>query len=848
MLSLGKLAPGQQQYYLDTVAKGAEEYYTGAKEAPGQWVGRGTERLGLTGVVDPDALGDVLSGRDPRVRLPLTRAQGAPSVPGFDATFCAPKSVSLLYSLGDPETSNEVRNAHDAAVAGALKVLESVAARARRGKAGVERIEADGFVAAAFRHRTSRAGDPHLHTHVVIANVVHAPTDGRWSALDARPLYAWAKTVGYLYESQLRTELTRRLGVEWGAVRNGIADLAGIPSQVLRAFSRRRQEIEAHLAKVGEDGPRAAQVAAYATRTPKGAAATLEASPTEWLERARAHGLDLQDLGALLHRVAPAEIPDPNSELATALFEHLAGPAGLTAHHATFGRREVLQALTEALPPGADVTPLVELADAFLTSRHVVSLREASGLRTADVIRRRDGVIVATRVDEARWTTREILDVEDHLVRVATLRRHDRTGVADVGATKDAIGARPELTREQTRLVQRLTRSGAGVEVVEGAAGTGKTFALDAARQAWEASGYRVIGCSLAARAALQLQEGSGIRSVTLDRLLHELDRQGPAALGTNNVVVVVDEAAIVGTRKLAKLLDHAEAARAKVVLVGDHHQLPEVDAGGAFAGLASRLGSIKLHENRRQRSEWERRALSRLRAGSTDRALAAYQAHGRVHVEPDTDAARHRLVSDWIQARRVEGSYAMLAQQRRDVDELNRIAREHLRAEGHIGLHDTVIAGRAFAIGDEVLATRNDYDLDVLNGTRATITAIDPQNETVRASTPDGREINFPSDYLSAGNLSHAYATTFHKAQGTTVHQSFVLVRGTIDREYAYSGLSRGAEANSIYLADHGPRVEDQHAPELEPHALDRLSRGLHTSSAKSMARDLADGIGLER
>src|ERR1700674_2493814 len=129
MLSLGKLAPGQQQYYLDTVARGAEEYYTGAKEAPGHWVGRGTERLGLTGEGDPDALHDVLNSADPRTGDPLTRGQGAPRVPGFDATFCAPKSVSLLYSLGDPETSNEVRNAHDAAVSRGVELLESVAAR-----------------------------------------------------------------------------------------------------------------------------------------------------------------------------------------------------------------------------------------------------------------------------------------------------------------------------------------------------------------------------------------------------------------------------------------------------------------------------------------------------------------------------------------------------------------------------------------------------------------------------------------------------------------------------------------------------------------------------------------------
>jgi len=846
MLSLGKLAPGQQQYYLDTVARGAEEYYTGAKEAPGQWVGRSAERLGLRGEVDPDVLHRILEGADPTTGQPLTRTQGAPSVPGFDATFCAPKSVSLLYSLGAPETSNEVRNAHDAAVGATFKLLEQVAARARRGKGGSERIEADGLVAASFRHRTSRAGDPHLHTHVLVANVVHAPSDGRWSALDARPLYAWAKTAGYLYEAQLRTELTRRLGLEWQAPRNGISDLAGVPSEAVRAFSTRRQQIEAHLARVGEKGPRASQVAAYATRAPKETGSGPEVSRAEWVTRAQAHGLELGDLEALLYRTMPTDLPAPGSDAAHALFERLANPDGLTSQHATFGRREVLRAVAEALPPGADVEPICVLADAFLASGHVIGIREASGLRTSDVIRRRDGTVVPTRTDEALWTTREILDVEDRLTTAAIQRRREGTGVAARSAIDQALVARPELSREQVRLVQRLTRSGAGVDVVEGAAGTGKTFALAAARQAWESSGYRVLGCSLAARTAAQLEEGSGIPSMTLDRLLRGLERGGLAGLGGNNIVVV-DEAAIVGTRKLAKLLDHAQTASAKVVLVGDHHQLPEIDAGGAFASLAARLGSTRLHDNRRQGASWERIALARLRAGSTDRAIAAYEAHGRVHVEPDLDAARHRLVSDWAQARSHGGTHVMLAHQLRDVEELNRLARDCLRTQGRLGHTDTIIGSRAFAVGDEVITGCNDYDLGVINGTRATVHHIDAEDGQIRIRTTDGRDVEIPPEYTLAGNLRHGYAVSFHKAQGTTVQQSFVLVRDTIEREYAYSGLSRGTEANAIYLAEPSHRWEEQHAPELEPTALDRLGRGLHLSSAKSMALDINDALGPE-
>jgi conjugative relaxase-like TrwC/TraI family protein len=845
MLSIGKLAPGQQQYYLDTVARGAEEYYTGTKEAPGEWIGSAATRLGLGGQVDAADLHDVLVGLDPSTGRPLARAQGAPSVPGFDATFCAPKSVSLLFALGDPETSNQVRNAHDTAVAAALRAFESVAARARRGKGGLERIEADGFVAAAFRHRTSRAGDPHLHTHVVVANLVHAPSDDRWSALDARPFYGWAKTIGYLYEAQLRSELTRRLGVDWRPVRNGIADIAGMPDGALRAFSRRRQAIEAHLDEIGAISARAAQVAAYATREAKSAGLTPEASPAEWRQRGHDHGLDARTIDGTLDRAMPAQTPSVGTDRAAALFARLGSADGVTAQQSTFGRREVLRAVAEALPAGADIAAIIELADAFLASRHVVALPQARGLRTPDVIRRRDGVIVASRTDEALWTTAEVLDVEARVVRNAMGRQDDHVGIANSAAVQAELTARPSLTQEQVRLVRRLTGSGAGVEVVEGAAGTGKTYALAAAHHAWQTSGFRVTGCSLAARAVAELEVGAGIPSETIHRLLERLDNPARPGFAPGDVVVV-DEAAMVGTRTLARLLDHASTGRAKVVLVGDHHQLTEIDAGGAFAGLARRLGATRLNDNRRQVAEWERRALARLRAGVVDRALADYRFHNRIHVVPDADAARHQLVGDWMKARGHGRQATMLAARTRDVDELNRIARQRLQATGQLGSDAINIASRGFAIGDEAIATRNAYELGVLNGTRATITEIDQRDGIVRGRTEDGAAVVLPRDYVAAGHLTHAYATTFHKAQGTTVDETFVLVRDGLDREYAYSGLSRGALANSLYLSEGLERLEERHAPEVELAPTERLARRLAVSNAKTMAIDLNDGIGL--
>ena len=170
--------------------------------------------------------------------------------PGFDLTFSAPKSVSVLFGIGDDELRAVLRDAHDGAVIDALGYLEREAAVTRRGPGGVHAIAGNGFVAAAFRHRTSRAGDPQLHTHVLVANLTLG-ADGRWSTLDGRRIYAHAKTAGYLYEARLRSLLTRELGVEWTPVRNGIADIAGVPPTVLRAFSRRRADIEAELERRG---------------------------------------------------------------------------------------------------------------------------------------------------------------------------------------------------------------------------------------------------------------------------------------------------------------------------------------------------------------------------------------------------------------------------------------------------------------------------------------------------------------------------------------------------------------------------------------------------------------------
>ena len=233
MLSIGKLGAGQHSYYLDKVAEGAEDYYSGEGEAEGYWLGDAAEDLGLDGKVEADQLVAMLTGSNPvdrRAARPEVGVPAASPVPGFDLTFSAPKSVSLTWALGGHPVSGQVKEAHAAAVAEALGYLERQACWTRRGAGGHEFVHGNGFLAAAYAHRSSRAGDPQLHTHVLIANATKGP-DGRWSRLYHPAIYEHAKTASYIYEAHLRHELTQRLGVEWQPVVKGIADIKGFSAR-----------------------------------------------------------------------------------------------------------------------------------------------------------------------------------------------------------------------------------------------------------------------------------------------------------------------------------------------------------------------------------------------------------------------------------------------------------------------------------------------------------------------------------------------------------------------------------------------------------------------------------------
>jgi conjugative relaxase-like TrwC/TraI family protein len=621
MLNIGRMAPGRADYYLTAVARhedGVEGYYLARGEEPGRWLGAGAEILGLAGEVTGEQLRAVLDGHHPATGQRLA-AHPARKVPGFDHTFRAPKSVSLMWALGDRDVAEQVVAAHEAAVDAAVGYLQRAAGFTRRGSGGAETVPVDGFVAAAFRHRTSRADDPLLHTHVLVANLVRTSDDGIWRTLDSRKLFAHAKTAGVLYQAHLRHELTTRLGVAWQPVVNGVADIDGVDRPLIETFSQRRTAIVTHMASRGESSAAAAQTATLATRQAKGERLSEANLRNTWASRATAAGVRSGWHDRLIGRVS-WERPDLGR-----LWTQLVVEEGLTEASSSFTRRDVLQQIAGQLPAGAPVDHLERVADAILT--HDTDLLVALGptrghLTQVDVIRRAEGRVVPVDRHERRYTTRGLLLTEQRAIN-RSLARHqeEQVAIAQPAMLEHAVRRRT-LTVEQAAMVRRLTSTGAGVEVVVGKAGTGKTYALDAAREAWEASGLRVTGVALAARAALELEASAGIRSTTLARLLGQLDDNRDGSPLRPGSVLVVDETGMVGTRQLARLLDHAEQQSVKVVLVGNPRQLPEIDAGGLFRALTTRLPAIELTDNRRQAHTWEQAALDELRHGDPDTRL----------------------------------------------------------------------------------------------------------------------------------------------------------------------------------------------------------------------------------
>jgi conjugative relaxase-like TrwC/TraI family protein len=857
---------GREAYYVQEIAHDRAEYYTGHGEAAGRWYGATAASMGLRGTAADgtdrgnDPFLGVYYGKDPRTGQLLGRTHRTDGVHAFDLVFRPVKSVGVLYGLGSPGVAAKVWEAQHAGIEAALAYLDGQVS-ARRGHNGLEHVTGGGLLAVGFDHRQSRAGDPLPHTHLIVANRVQGP-DGRWTALDGRDLYAHAMAAQAIHRAVVQRELTRTMGIEWTAPdAHGNREIAGIDEDVLRHFSKRRTAIEARLAERDAQGlstsARAADVVAHQTRQGKEHGVDERTLRQRWAD-------DLDTLPAALaagtravveqaHRglFAPRRALRVDAAEAAGAFDVLAGPGGLTEQASTFARQDVLAALGGQL---ATVSPaeLEHLVDRFLEDRAVPVAMDP----------RRHAAGSGGR----RWSTPELLATEQQMVVAAVGRAAEGRAVVAPWVIDEAIDrsarAGIHLGEDQAAMVRGVLNDGQGVSVVIGRAGTGKTTAADTARAGFEAAGYRLIGLAPTGTAARLLNRDTGIDSSTVDRWLLEA-RNGHAELD-ERTVLLVDEAGMLGTRKLLPVLGHAERAGAKVVLIGDDKQLQSIDAGGGFRALVNRLGAYELTVNRRQRDPLDQEAVELIRLGRGDEAMQLYSDGGRVHVAETLAECDRAMVDAWWQAYDSGSHAGMFDHRRADVDRLNDLARERMAAAGRLGPDAMTIGDREFRVGDWVVCGSNAQgrryaSLDVANGTRGYVTALDPARGELRIRTDEGehaRDVLLPAWYLARRPdsnrrvLDHAYATTGHRTQGATYDRGFARTGAHADQEWSYTVATRPKQRMDFFAVGHareadaaqdldlppGPR-ELATEPEYQP--ADVVARTITTSRAQRLALD---------
>ncbi|MCV7229442.1 MobF family relaxase [Mycolicibacterium komossense] len=836
MLTISKLKRWSISYYIDTADTAARagrdaradggglgEYYSEHDTRTPVWICAGDARtaaklLGLSdlqragGEAEPALVAHWLDdGIAPNGAM--GRTFGTRGVHGFDLTFSAPKSVSLLRVLrGDDVVQKGIADAHTTAISEAMEYLAQHAGYSRvhnpvTGEKDLVRLP--GVVGIAYQHETSRCGDPHLHTHVVVPNR-QARADGRLVSLDGTSLFHEAKAAGVIYQATLRRELQRSLGFEWEQVDpgTGMAELAGMSRETITAWSRRSSQLRewaaGHLEQ-GEDGTwSAAQLgtAQKATRPSKPEELAWSTLVAQW--RADPRGMDIDRAQFLAARAARRAHARSAFDRARVL------AAAETIDKAVFTRADLIEVLGAQVPVDSELSPremlerAVDAVSVRLTAPRAAHQREGHERFTLDAILAEEAAVM------------DLVDARNERAQL-WLPARDTAGLsADQRAAVTAIARSPWL-------VQPLTAP----------AGAGKTTCLRtlAAAAHGVARGTAIVLAPTGKAVDVALREGAGDQGYTVAKALQMLDKN---ELELDRFsLVIVDEAAMVGTSDLRRLLTVTTQAGAKTILVGDPHQLAPVKArGGMFAQLCEDLPWTQtLSEVWRMHDADEREASLALRDGdqkSVSRAVEWYRRHDRLCCGDEVTMA-----ADAVTAYKKDiaaGKDALLLCDTKEMaDALNR--RLH---------HESVAAGAAtvagarghqLAVGDLILTRQNDASIPlryrdnqsvepgpVRNGQRWQVEKVHTGHQQVLARRLDDNAYTiFPTDYTRT-HITYGYALTVHSAQGVTADTTHAVLGETSSRALLYVAMTRGRQANSAHIFRHMPEGQEhgRHEPEV--------------------------------
>jgi len=877
------------KYLLRTVAAGdgkrllstpLTRYYTEEGTPPGRWMGDGLRGLGGGLVVAGDLVMEeqlhllIGLGRDPGTGEPLGRAypvyraaaDRVPDGPGengrdvmqaaaasavnqpnekrrhavaaYDFTFSIPKSASILWGVGDPATKERIAAAHHAAVAEVIAYMEREVAATRTGTTAqggaVAQVDVTGLIATAFDHFDSRAGDPHLHTHVVISNKVQTVLDGKWRSLDGRPMHEAVVALSELHEALFADALTRSLGVQWekrerGRDRHPAWAISSVPEVLVAEFSSRSRHIDVETdrlieAYLASHGRRPNPVTIMKLR----AQATLATRPVKqvhsladltaaWRERAsRVLGQDFLTLaGEKASSVVLLRAEHLSREAIDALALSVMTAVSekrATWRHWNLTAEAARQTMQYRFASPSDREAVVGL---ITDAAECASLRiTPPELAVSPVaFHRADGTSVFRPKHSAVFTSTELLNAESRLLERAALVTAPRVTLGLAARTRLPGGQR--LTDDQLAALSTITASGRMIDVLVGPAGAGKTTAMTALRRAWEEErgAGSVVGLAPSAAAATALAADLGIATENLAKWWQTHLDQGTSFRAGH--LVIIDEASLAGTLPLDRITALATTSGAKVLLVGDYAQLQSVDAGGAFSMLVhDRADAPELTDVHRFAHEWEKTASLGLRRGNPE-VIELYGAHDRLR-DGTTEAMADAAYEAWRADTRAGKETVLISDSNEAVTALNVRARTELILEGQVdvvrevALHDGTRAG----VGDTVITRRNDRRLYasrnwVRNGDRWSVIDVHHTGsvEVRRHGRRWGNTVLLPAAYVR-DHVELGYAVTSHRAQGITTDTAHVVVAPSMPRENLYVAMTRGREANTAYVTVDRPDV----------------------------------------
>jgi len=834
MLSIKVIKAGSEAYYLDLAR---EDYYFNGGEPPGQWMGSGCRFFNLFGTVERQPFSRLFNGFHPNADTGPPESPVAKSLvqnagnkdrrAGFDLTFNAPKSVSVIWSQAPLAVQKRIEELHNQAIADTLNFIEDTMAYSRTGKAGSGGLVPAKLIAANFRHGTSRAQDPHLHSHLVVMNVAVDATDiTKTRTIEPKPIFKNKMLLGAIY----RSHLAHALHVEFGfnAVRKGDSfEIQGVPDEVIQHHSKRRKQVLARLKELGKSGGAAAAQVAVETRPEKQHIAHKDLVEA-WRKENESLGFDDRTLAALI-----CATDSDRTRYIPTLIKNAFDAIRLRRTHFTAHdfMREVLY-----VAPIYGVSPddLYQPIQDFLRDSHEI-------------------VPIATVDGSQRYVATSVLEQEIKMLR--TLRKlHDRQGCSVADKTLAKVieknshrdgEQRRALNDEQLAAVRHITQSDHAIRIVQGYAGTGKTTMLRTAVQAWQAAGYNVVGACFTAAAADNLQGEIGVPCNTIHMTLvdlpgglfdtvrrwgkHSIKQIGRAIQDKKTYrykkpkrpeingksIVLLDEAGMINTRHMLMLMEWVEKHNATLVLTGDAAQLPAIEGGSPFLSLSKRVGYAEMKQIMRQEDEWARAAAIHMANGEIAEAMALYDERNLVKVSDDLDDALEQLVRDWgdhfwdcTQDARILTSTNDQAINANRLCQEELIRRKQIDASSYREIVDIdQDTGRKYHsmvhVGDRVLFTFNavrKYGVRNNNAGRVLkfIRIGKGLRPGLRVKLDSGKVVDVP---LSFRHMRLGYASTVSKSQGATYSESFVLLGGAaLNQPMSYVQGTRSSKATHFY------------------------------------------------